>query len=177
LHLFNFILLIANRSIDIATLIHEALPSTYFKMAYIWEIANTTLNDSEKNRFVCCALSTNQSTFMNSVDWDKATADFGAASVESMKKCVQNALKKVEKAGGKEGVPAVDGAIKTPSTSGKGTKRKAGAETSGGGHGAEDMGTPTPKAKRGRKKQESTASRKGESRCRAIGTFVNRSLD
>jgi hypothetical protein len=177
LHLFNFILLIADRSIDIITFIEEELPSSYFKMAYIWEIANTTLSDSEKNRFVCCAMSTNQSTFMNSVDWDKATADFGAASVESMRKGITNALKKVEKAGGKEGVPAVDGAIKTPSTSGKGTKRKAGADTNGGGNGAEDMGTPTPKAKRGRRKQESTASRKGESRCRAIEMFVDRSWD
>lgn len=142
-------------------------------MAYIWEIVNTTLSEIEKNRFVCCVMSTNQSTFMNNVDWNKATQDFGAASVESMKKGITNTLKKVEKAGGKEGVSASDGAIKTPSTTGKGTKRKAGAEKDGGGHGAEDIGTPTPKAKRGRKKQESTVSRKGESWCRANEAFVD----
>jgi hypothetical protein len=150
---------------DVPSLIAEELPPKYFDMAYIWEIANTTLSDSEKNRFVCCALSMNQATFMNNVDWNKATADYGAASVESMKKGITNAHKKVEKSGGKDGVPAADGATNTPSTSGKGNKRKAGAEKDGGGHSAEDIGTPTPKPKRGRKKQESAASRKGKFRC------------
>jgi hypothetical protein len=145
-------------------------------MAYIWDIVNATLNETEKNRFMCCVINTDQSTFMSNVDWKKATQDYGAASVESMKKGITNSLKKVEKAGGKDGVPAVDGAASTPSTMGKGGKRKIKAENDGDEHDAGDVGTPTPKPKRGRKKKEPAAARKGESRFWATRMFVDRSF-
>jgi hypothetical protein len=130
-------------------------------MAYDWQIVNSILNDSEKNRFLCCVINSDQGAFNSIVNWEKATSDFGSASVESMRKCLSNTLKKIEHAGGKIGVSASDGAVnKTPGSSSTGKKRKTAAEADPDGK--SDSGTPTPKAKRGRPKKEPAAeSRKG----------------
>ena len=70
------------------------------------------------------------------INWEKATKDFGCASVDSMRVMTRSALKKVADAGGKEGVEA------KPGRAAVGKKRK--------GDDATDDADKTPK-KRGKK--------------------------
>ena len=70
------------------------------------------------------------------VDWQKATTDFGSASVESMKVMTRYAIKKMEKATGKEG--------EEPKAARGGASKRKGK---GDGNDAE----PKPKKSRGKK--------------------------
>lgn len=88
-----------------------------------------------------------------SVNWQKATNDFGSASIESFKVCVRNSLKKVEKA-----MAGGDGAAATTppsSAKGKGGRKRKAADEDAGGDDTEE--TPKPKAKRGRKGKKAAA--------------------
>lgn len=62
------------------------------------------------------------------VDWDKASSEYGAASVESYKKGMQNTTKKIKKA--MESGAEPDAAEATPVKKGGGKKRAADAEES-----------------------------------------------
>lgn len=80
------------------------------------------------------------------VDWDKASEDFGSASVASFKKMIQNAFKKVKDAEAKGNVEA------TPAKAGA-KKRKVANEGDG---------EALPRKKRGRKaKKEATLAADG----------------
>ena len=78
------------------------------------------------------------------INWEKATRDFGAASVESMRVMTRSALKKIADAGGKEGV-----AGDPKKVAAAGTKRKGKADADGGDD--EEAATPKKKGKGGRK--------------------------
>ena len=85
------------------------------------------------------------------INWEKATRDFGAASVESMRVMTRTALKKIEKAGGKEGVAA------TPAKAGGSGKKRKGAAEDG------DDAEPTPtKKKPGRKAKKEVSPIEGK---------------
>ncbi|KAK3716866.1 hypothetical protein LTR37_006216 [Vermiconidia calcicola] len=100
-------------------------------MSYNFDIAKQVLNENDKNRLMCLYLNCNPTavcchpssldyamlTWLQ-INWEKAAKDFGCASVDSMKVMTRTAMKKIEKAGGKEGVEAA------PATGG-GKKRKA----------------------------------------------------
>ncbi|CAK4031296.1 Hypothetical predicted protein [Lecanosticta acicola] len=66
--------------------------------SYSFEVAKAVLNDTDKNRILCIYLSSNQTA----INWQKATNDFGSASVESFIKMNVKMLKKIENAGGLE---------------------------------------------------------------------------
>lgn len=78
-------------------------------------------------------------------DWEKATREYGSASVESMKVSTRNVLRKIEKAGGKEGGDGTASPAK-----GAAKKRKAAAEDG-------DDAEVKPKTK-GRKKAKKAAA-------------------
>ncbi|KAI6872290.1 hypothetical protein KC343_g551 [Hortaea werneckii] len=70
---------------------------------YNYDIAKRVLSETDKDRFLCCYLNISDP---NAVNWEKAANDYGSASVQSFKKMIQNAFKKVkdgEAAGGDEG--------------------------------------------------------------------------
>ena len=84
---------------------------------------------------------------MSQIDYNKATNEFGAKSVESMRVCTNAALKKIENAGGKIGASAPTSA--TPKKGG-GRKRKATPEEDGDD---EEQAASTTK-KKGRKSKK-----------------------
>ncbi|KAK5135929.1 hypothetical protein LTR08_004387 [Meristemomyces frigidus] len=115
-------------------------------MSYDYKIAKDVLSDTDKNRLLCLYLSCQTAAVNGCVDWDKAAAMFDCASVDSMKVMTRTILKKVEKAGGKEGVDAT--AAASEKGGGKKRKGKAGEEADAGGE-------ETPKKKaRGRPKKK-----------------------
>ncbi|KAI7231127.1 hypothetical protein KC330_g6590 [Hortaea werneckii] len=71
--------------------------------SYDYDVAKRVLSETDKDRFLCCYLNI---TDPNAVNWEKAANDYGSASVQSFKKMIQNASKKVkdgEATGGEEG--------------------------------------------------------------------------
>ncbi|KAI7159200.1 hypothetical protein KC349_g4324 [Hortaea werneckii] len=71
--------------------------------SYDYDVAKRVLSETDKDRFLCCYLNI---TDPNAVNWEKAANDYGSASVQSFKKMIQNAFKKVkdgEATGGEEG--------------------------------------------------------------------------
>lgn len=135
---------------------------------YSYQIALEVLNEADKNRIVALYLSMDNPNAIVSLhpqpslrphladpshqtDWQRATTAFGCASVDSMRVMTRSALKKIEKAGGKEGVdPSSSPPTKTGTKGGRAPKRKAAAADEDD----EDADTETTKAapkKRGRK--------------------------
>ncbi|KAM3417812.1 hypothetical protein BST61_g6038 [Cercospora zeina] len=103
-------------------------------------IAREVLSEAEKDRLLAVALSTSADN--STINWEKASTEFGAASVDSMRVSVRNIYKKLDKAGA--GANA-DGAAATPGPS-KATKRKT-ADT--------EDGEPKAKKPRASKKKAS----------------------
>lgn len=99
----------------------------------------------------------NQDQNNASVNWQKATDDFGSASVDSFKVCVRNSLKKVEKAMAAGGVVA--GSATPSSSKGKGGRKRKVADEEVGGDDAEN--TPKPLAKRGKKGKKAATELEG----------------
>ncbi|GAB7343832.1 hypothetical protein MBLNU457_1800t1 [Dothideomycetes sp. NU457] len=87
---------------------------------YDYKVALNVLSEQNKNRLLACYLSTENPG--STTDWDHATASFGAASPESMRVMVRNALKKIKEAGGEGGALAAPN--KSTPKSAKGRKRK-----------------------------------------------------
>lgn len=97
------------------------------------------------------------------IDFDKAAADFGSASVDSFKRMISNSFKKVEAAE----TNAANGESVAPPTPAKaGKKRKAAAEVDD----EEGEETAKPKAKRGRKVK--TPAVKTEGTCDACTVII-----
>ncbi|KAI5365434.1 hypothetical protein Slin15195_G049710 [Septoria linicola] len=118
--------------------------------SYDFKIAKESLTESEKDRILAIYLNTvNENANIN---WEKAAADYGSASVDSMKVSLRNSFKKLEKAGAKI---EDDGYVVpyTPAKTPKGAKRKAATE---GEEGAEPKkkGRPSKKAKAAAVKEE-----------------------
>ena len=88
---------------------------------------------------------------MSQIDYNKATNEFGAKSVESMRVCTNAALKKIENAGGKTGASATTSATTsaTPKKGG-GRKRKATPEEDGD----DEEQAPSTTKKKGRKSKK-----------------------
>ncbi|KAK3717216.1 hypothetical protein LTR37_005925 [Vermiconidia calcicola] len=107
-------------------------------MSYNFDIAKQVLNENDKNRLMCLYLNCNPTA----INWEKAAKDFGCASVDSMKVMTRTAMKKIEKAGGKEDIEAA------PATGG-GKKRKAADDG--------DDAEAKPKKKGGRKPKKAAA--------------------
>lgn len=126
--------------------------SRSFGMPYDFNIAKSTISEGEKDRFLCLFLNADTNAINGIIDWEKATADFGSASVESMRVSLRNTFKKIEKAGGKIGPGGT--ATATPSTPSSGKKRKAQAEkvVDEDDNAGTSSATLKPKAKRARKK-------------------------
>jgi hypothetical protein len=137
--------------------------------------AKVLLTEVEKDRIVCTYLnstepnavstsvhlsrslvsSTDRSLF-GKVDWDKAASEYGAASVESYKKGMQNTTKKIKKSMDSGVEPeAVDGSAVKKSG---GKKRKEKSVEAGGEAGAETEETPTKKKKGGKKTKAQKAA-------------------
>lgn len=128
---------------------------------YNFEVAKTVLSANDKDRLVCLYLNcdpkavSHQLEFLQSalhadnrtpqIDWAKATTQFGAASVESMRVMTRSALKKIETAEAKGGVPAGTAAA-TPKKAAGGRKRKADADADA----EDDDDEAAPKPKKGR---------------------------
>lgn len=100
------------------------------------------------------------------VDWKKAAADFGSASVESFKVMIRNALKKIDKADAANG--GGDGAA-TPKSSAK--KRKAAAAPADVD---DEEGADTPIKKRGRPAKGSAKKAKTEAKAEEGGEGLPR---
>ncbi|CZT21423.1 uncharacterized protein RCC_07286 [Ramularia collo-cygni] len=123
-------------------------------VSYDYELSKATLNENDKDRIVCLYLNSDPA----SVDWAKATKDYGSASVESFKKTTANMLKKLDTAGAKvsgDGNATVASATPAPVTPASGKKRKAKSEVAADGD-VEGGAAATPKAKRGRPKKAAT---------------------
>lgn len=94
--------------------------------------------------------------YIAQTEWEKATKDFGSASVDSMKVSVRNIYKKLDKAGAKL---ADDGSTQAPATPAlatpaSGKKRKSKSEITADGDDADaTVETPKPKKKGGRPKK------------------------
>ncbi|EME42571.1 hypothetical protein DOTSEDRAFT_54903 [Dothistroma septosporum NZE10] len=112
-----------------------------------FEIFKNTVSDVEKDRILALYLNGE----LINIDFDKAATDLKSASANSMKVSMSNMWKKIEKAGGKSGVAAIDPTtpVKTP-TSGKKRKSKAEMED-------KDHVETTPK-KKGRKSKKEIAA-------------------
>jgi hypothetical protein len=115
-------------------------------------IVCTYLNSTEPNavsiKFLSPCLSKLNANLLRQVDWDKASSEYGAASVESYKKGMQNTTKKIKKAM-ESGEPAEATEATPAKKGGAGKKRKektAEAEADG-----EAEESPTKKKKGGRK--------------------------
>lgn len=127
--------------------------------------AKTILSEVEKDRIVCTYLNSTEpnavscdssyifplepnTNMLRQVDWDKASTEYGAASVESYKKGMQNTTKKIKKA--MESGVEPEAADATPAKKGAGGKKRkekaADAEADG-----EAEESPTKKKKGGRK--------------------------
>ncbi|GAB7323086.1 hypothetical protein MBLNU13_g05597t1 [Cladosporium sp. NU13] len=105
--------------------------------------AKGLLSEVEKDRIVCTYFN---STEPNAVDWDKATREYGAASVDSYKKGMQNTTKKIKKA--MESGVEPEAADATPAKKGGGgKKRKKTAEAEADGEAEE-----SPMKKKGGRK-------------------------
>ncbi|PNS15511.1 hypothetical protein CAC42_770 [Sphaceloma murrayae] len=93
---------------------------------YSYQVAKDVLSETDKNRILAIYFSMESPNA--SVDWSVATNTFGAASEESMRVMLRNALKKIKDAGGEI---AADGsnipASVTPKKKG-GRKRKTDGE-------------------------------------------------
>ncbi|KAF7186220.1 hypothetical protein HII31_12462 [Pseudocercospora fuligena] len=60
---------------------------------YNFKLVKEVLSEGEKDRIIAIYLNTTDGV----TDWAAATKDFGAASVDSMKVSMRNAIKKLEK--------------------------------------------------------------------------------
>ncbi|KAK4540012.1 hypothetical protein LTR36_009910 [Oleoguttula mirabilis] len=116
-------------------------------MSYDYKIAKDVLSDTDKNRIVCLYLSCNTTAINGLIDWEKARAAFDCTSVDSMKVMTRSALKKIEKAGGKEGVDAEPEKAKSA-----GSKKKRGKVPDDGDE-QEESPKKKGKATGGRKKK------------------------
>jgi hypothetical protein len=86
------------------------------------------------------------------VNWQKATAEFGATSVNSMKVSANNALKKIRKAASEDGAAPAPASANT-----KGSKRHKAADEVAG----DTEETLKPKAKRSKKVKKATLGADG----------------
>ncbi|KAK3620682.1 hypothetical protein LTR56_023274 [Elasticomyces elasticus] len=106
--------------------------------------ALSVLTEGEKNRIVSLYLSSDTTAVNAMVDWDKATAAYGSASIGSMKVSLGNSLKKIAGKDGADPSPA-------KSKAGGGKKRKD------GGDGDDEEQIPKKRGG-GRKKKEASAT-------------------
>lgn len=131
---------------------------------YSYELSKEKLTEVEKERIVaiflsredlfgnvpCRFLRSSPLTMLTNpqTDWDRAIKAFNSASIDSMKKSLSNSLKKIIITEEDEADAATtsDQTPKTPTSKGRGRKRKADVATLGE---EGDMPTPTPR-KRGR---------------------------
>lgn len=118
---------------------------------------NMTLTDNTAVRSLCPSDLENRTLTFIQVDWKKAAADYGSASVDSFKKMLANALKKVKEAETNGGTPAA--AVGATLKSGGGKKRKAAAA---GADDDEENATPVKKG-RGRPRKNVTPKAEGGS--------------
>lgn len=144
---------------------------------YNFQIAKDVLTEAEKDRIVACYLNLpdvannkevslrlfaisacNLAKTVIQVDFKKAAADFGAASVDSFKKMLQGGFKKIvaaqEKAANGGTVDASPASAKAKG----GKKRKAATEED-----EDDVQESKPKPKRGRKAKKPTPEANGTS--------------
>ncbi|OQO04613.1 hypothetical protein B0A48_09535 [Cryoendolithus antarcticus] len=126
-------------------------------MPYDYEIAKAALSEADKNRILCLYLNCDA----KAINWEKATKDFGCASVDSMKVMARTALKKIETAGGKldDAGTAVAGAG-TPAKVKRGRKSKAKDDVDGAGD--DDEETPKKRVKTKEKSKKVKNVEEGE---------------
>lgn len=138
-------------------------------MAYNFTVAKDVLTDKDKDRLVCLFLNRTEDKLDNTVsrpyssvfpiftnyfpqiDYEKATAEFGAKSVDSMKVMTRSVLKKIADAGGKSNGNGDSPAPKR----GGGRKRKAAQDD-------DDEASPALKKKGRGKRKVREASPDGE---------------
>lgn len=128
--------------------------------------AKTLLSEVEKDRIVCTYLNSTEpnavsikllslylikpaANLLLQVDWDKASSEYGAASVESYKKGMQNTTKKIKKA--MESGVEPEAADATPAKKGGAAGKKRKEKTAEAEADGEDGESPTKKKKGGRK--------------------------
>ncbi|KAM0719188.1 hypothetical protein Q7P37_005093 [Cladosporium fusiforme] len=111
-----------------------------------YALAKTLLTEVEKERIVCTFL--NSTDPIATVDWVKATEEFGSASIEAYKKGLQNTTKKL-KAAMDEGVEPEAAAPAGTKKGGK--KRKAAKATEEEADGDEVQEAPKKKGKKAKK--------------------------
>ncbi|KAF2484675.1 hypothetical protein BDY17DRAFT_296118 [Neohortaea acidophila] len=125
---------------------------------YDFKVAKASLSENDKDRFLAVYL--NLIDPNTAVNWKKAADDFGSASVESFKKTVSNALKKIKAAEAK-GITGDAGV--TPSPAGGKNKRKAKGAAVASDADDDDETAPTPaKKKRGRPAKKAAKAAEGE---------------
>ncbi|KAK5125510.1 hypothetical protein LTR85_000621 [Meristemomyces frigidus] len=120
-------------------------------MSYNYDTAKKVLSETDKDRFLCCYLNM---TDTNAVDWEKAAKDFGSASVQSFKKMIQNAFKKIKDADASGDVEGAEAKVKTTKAATPKKRKGKGAEDGEG-----DVAEESPKKKGkggGRKKKAAT---------------------
>ena len=131
--------------------------------------ANTSLLPDHQN----LVTTPNPSLPRPQIEWDKAAADYGSASVESYKKGVQNTIKKIKKAMD-DGVQPAEGSSSTPAKAANkgGRKRKektasAVVESEGEEAVVEEEAPPKKKAKAKAAPKKSKAALKKEAEAAA----------
>ncbi|KAI6819610.1 hypothetical protein KC332_g9783 [Hortaea werneckii] len=129
---------------------------------YDYDVAKRVLSETDKDRFLCCYLNISDT---HAVNWEKAANDYGSASVQSFKKMIQNAFKKVkdgEAAGGDEGTgdsKVKEGKKKTTTPGSR--KKKAKAE--GAEQDVEESPTKKQKVAAGARKKKGENAAAGSS--------------
>ncbi|KAK5716313.1 hypothetical protein LTR17_016427 [Elasticomyces elasticus] len=119
---------------------------------YDYKYAKGALTETEKDRILCIYLNGDMTALNSSIDWEKATAAYGSASVESMRKSLTNSLKKIADKTFEEGAEPSPEKPK----SGGGRKRKANAD------GGEEEKTPKKRGGGKKKKDASESPVKGD---------------
>ncbi|KAK4501228.1 hypothetical protein PRZ48_007035 [Zasmidium cellare] len=120
-------------------------------MPYNYSTAKDTLTDAEKARIICIFLNMDQSVVNQSVNWELAKNQIASASIESLKKGLQNTLKKLDKV--EDGAVAASPTKKTPAKKTPSKKRKAAAGGSDADGAAENDADDDEKKKRSPKKK------------------------
>ncbi|KAK0265181.1 hypothetical protein B0A54_12558 [Friedmanniomyces endolithicus] len=110
-----------------------------------YKAALQVLTEMEKNRIVCLYLSSDTAAIGALFDWERATAAFGSASVQSMKVSLNNLLKKVGS--------VKEGADPSPATG----KPKGGKKRKASKGGDEDDAEPAPKKRGGGRKKKAAS--------------------
>ncbi|KAI6796658.1 hypothetical protein KC363_g1425 [Hortaea werneckii] len=125
---------------------------------YDYDVAKRVLSETDKDRFLCCYLNISDP---NAVNWEKAANDYGSASVQSFKKMIQNAFKKVkdgEAAGGDDGTGSSEIKEGKKKTATPGSRKKK-AKAEGAEQDVEESPTKKQKvAAGGRKKKGEKAA-------------------